>query len=403
VSRYQTPPETPEGKSSGASPAIAEEMTTNIPSASPEAHGAPANEPDLANDADAAAIETRTELGSVLATMPAARADVPNLLRPTWGMDAMRSWLQATCASDGQTLESKLEGGSLDWQARQYASAFAEGRRGFTLYLGHLRFPCDASTLARLQEGLECGAITGIVIEAFPDAEQLKAIAARVNPDDPARELDTMLGESGVDFLARHFQARGGKFFGMENRLAHMRTMKWPSRSGSPLWKLFHERAAQNGHDIATDYLDANGARTRAYKSDHAEIYADLDDQPTVQDLLGMASMTFTNTKRDVPKTGKILGADGVTTLAQGQGLSFVALLQHKVDTLSPAEGLALASAMSTPAKMSTYPDSDTWVWLAGIDAEYAADATSLPGDLDLRWHASGRWDCNVRVRSVVA
>ncbi len=57
----------------------------------------------------------------------------------------------------------------------------------------------------------------------------------------------------------------------------------------------------------------------------------------------------FTNTKRDGPKTGKILGTDGVTTLAQGEGLSSIALIQHKVDTLSPAEELALATAMSTP------------------------------------------------------
>jgi hypothetical protein len=286
-----------------------------------------------------------------------------------WTLDQLRYWLFTKRAPDGATLESKLEGGSLDAQVQQYVRAFAEGRRGFHLDSAKLRFPHDAPTLARLQEGLECGAITGIVIEAYPDAEQLKVIAAKVSPFDPDTALDEIQRESGVEFLAKHFQARGGKIYDAENRLARWRTMKWPSRSRGQLWKAFHERAEQNGHDIATDYdyFDANGARNRAYEKDHAEIYADLDDQPTVQDLLGSASMVFTNTKQEVPKTGKMLGADGVTTLAQGQGLSSIALIQHKVDTLSPAEDLALASVMSAPGKTDTYPDLYTLVLLVTV------------------------------------
>jgi hypothetical protein len=326
----------------------------------------------------------------------------PERARERWTLDQLRHWLSAKRAPDGATLESKLEGGSLDAQVQQYARALAEGPRGFELDLTKLRFPHDAPTLARLQEGIECGAITGLVIEAYPDAAQLKAIAAKVNPADSDTELDKMQGESGVDFLAKHFQARDGKLYDAASRLAKWRTMKWPSRSGSPLWKAFHERAAENGHDTATDYLDANGARTREYKKDHAEIYADLDDQRTVQDLLGTASLVFTNTQRDVPKTSKILGAHGVTTLAQGQGLSSIALMQHKVDTLSPAEELALASATSTPANTSTYPDPNTWVWLAGIDREYAVLAYSHSDGLCLGWGAPGDSASGCRVRSVV-
>ena len=326
----------------------------------------------------------------------------PERARKKWTLDQLRHWLSTKRAPDGATLESNLEGGSLDAQVQQYARAFADGPRGFELDLTRLRFPHDAPTLARLQEGIECGAITGLVIEAYPDAEQLKAIAAALDPADPDTALDKLQAESGVDFLAKHFQGRGGKLYDAENRLAHMRTMKWPTRSGSPLWKAFHERAAQNSHDVATDYLDANGARTRAYKQDHAEVYADLDDQQTVQDLLGTASMVFTNTKKDVPKTGKILGADGVTTLAQGERFSSVALIAHKVDTLSPAEELAFASAMSTPEDTSTYPDRNTWVWLAGIDPEDAARAGSYSDGLDLDWGTPGRSASSGRVRSVV-
>ncbi len=156
----------------------------------------------------------------------------PEKAREKWTLDQLRHWLSTKRTPDGATLESKLEGGSLDAQVQQYARALAEGFRGFELDATKLRFPHDASTLARLQEGLECGAITGIVIEAYPNADQLKMIATNVNPTDPDTELDTMQGESLVEFLAKHFQARGGKLYDAASRLVHLRTMKWPSRSG---------------------------------------------------------------------------------------------------------------------------------------------------------------------------
>jgi hypothetical protein len=169
-----------------------------------------------------------------------------------------------------------------------------------------------------------------------------------------------------------------------------------------PIWKAFHERAAQEGHDIATDYLDANNARTQEYKDDHAAVYADLGTQPALQDVLGTVSVVFTNTKKDVPKTSKILGEDGVTSLAHGEGLSSIALIQHKVDTLTPAEHLALAAAMSTPGDTATYPDPNTWIWLAGIEPEYAARAYSGSDGLGLSWDGPEYSDSFSRVRSVV-
>jgi hypothetical protein len=327
---------------------------------------------------------------------------MPDLLRPTWGVDEMRAWFQATLGSDGKPLESRLEGKSFDKQVQKYVRAFADGKRGFALDLTKVRFPHDALTLARLQEGLECGAITGIVIEAYPDAAQVDAIAQKVNPASPAVERDKILQESVVDFLANHFQARVGKLWDPAARLAKWRKMKWPPRGAGPLWKAFHERAAQEGHDIATDYVDVNKARTQAYKDDHAGVYANLNTQPTVQEMLGTVSVVFTNTKKDVPKTSKILGEDGVTTLTHGEGLSSIALMQHKVDTLTPAEHLALAAAMSTPGDTTTYPDLNTWIWLAGIDPEYAAHARSGSGGLLLGWNGPEDSDSVSRVRSVV-
>lgn len=341
------------------------------------------------------------DLTATLGVIEGAEGRVnPERAKEKWTLDQLRTWLTTTRAPDGASLESKLEGGSLDAQVQKYADAFARGNRAFELDRTKLRFPHDAETLARLQEGIESGAITGIVIEAYPDDAQLQEIARTVNPAGPSREFEKLRRETGVEFLAKHFQARGGMLYDAENRLAHFRTMKWPK--GAPLWKAFHDKAAENGHDPATDYLDRNKNRTQAYKDDHADVYRDLDDQPTVEELLGSASMVFTNTKRDVPKTGKILGADGVTTLAQGEGLSSVAMVQHKVDTLSPAEDLALTAAMSTPSNPATYPDPKTWVWLAGIDEQYAAVANSHSVGRGLYWSDPENSCSNARVRSVV-
>lgn len=324
----------------------------------------------------------------------------PERAREQWTLDQLRTWLQTTRAPDRASLESKLEGGSLDRQVERYADAFASGPRGFLLDFKKLRFPHDAPTLARLQEGIETGAITGIVIEAYPDEAQLGQIARAVNPAGPSREFEKLKRESSAEFLARHFQARGGMLYDAENRLAHYRTMKWPK--DAPLWKAFQDVAAKNGHNPATDYLDANGNRTQAYKDDHGDVYLALGYQPTVEELLGTASVVFTNTKRDVPKSGKILGSAGVTTLAQGEGLSSIAMVQHKVDTLSPAEHLALTAAMSTPANPATYPDPKTWAWLAGIDEQYAANAYSDSDGLYLFWNDPEYSHSFSRVRSVV-
>lgn len=330
---------------------------------------------------------------------PTTPATMPDLLRPTWGVDEMKAWLQATLATDGETLESKLEGKSFDKQVRKYVRSFADGPYGFALDLSRVRFPHDALTLARLKEGIEAGAITGIVIEAYPTLQEVQAsvqgLAAAGGTAPTEAEL---IDGSVVDFWAKHFQARGGKMWDIANRLAQWRKMKWSRNPAEPLWKLF---ADQNGHTIS-DYVDKNGARTQEYKDDHAAVYAALPDQPKLGEMLGTVSVVFANTKKDVPKTSKILGARGVTALPHGDGLSFIKLLSEQVDTITPAEYLALATAMSTPGDTSTYPDPNTWTYFAGIDPTYAARAYSDSDGLCLGWDGPGYSISYGRVRSVV-
>lgn len=246
------------------------------------------------------------------------------------------------------------------------------------------------------------------MIEAYPDVAQLEAIAQRLNPADPAHAFEKLQRESGLEFLMNHFRARRGRRSDVMDSLDDLWTMRWPRLGGKPLWSAFHERAAANGHDIAWDFLNphhvlsAHSTPTQAYKDAHRDIAADLDDQPTLQEMLGSVSIVFTNTKRDVPETSKILAADGVTKLTQGDGLSFIALLQQKVDTLTPAEHLALTIAMSTPANTSTYPNPNTRTWLAGIGPRFAAQTGSYLDGMDLSWSSVEECSFDTRVRSVV-
>lgn len=341
------------------------------------------------------------DLVSALSVIDDAEGRVPpERAREAWTLDQLREWLSSTRSRDGATLESKLEGRSLDAQVQKYARAFAEGERGFSFDPTTLRFQSETATLARLQKGLECGAITGLIIEAYPNAAALVAMAHRLSAEDPATELDRLLREPVVEFLIRHFQARGGKVNDAENRFAHWRTIKWP-RNGKPIWKLFHEQAAEHGRAIVVHHLN-HLTKWPAHEDDHADVYAALDDQPTVQDVLGTASLVFTNTERDVPKRGKVLGEVGIAKLRQGPDLRFTALIQHRVDTLSPAEYLALVAATSTPANPSTYPDQDALVWLTGMDRRHAVRASSGAGRLDVDLDDPYDSRFGQRVRSVV-
>lgn len=386
---------------------------------SPDSSPDPAERPelnDLTPEQQLARVRTRVQ-----EKLDAARTIVVDLkntlgvidaverrVTPEWTIDELRRWLASTRTADGATLESELEGRSLDAQVQTYLRAFGKGPRGFQFDIAKLRFPHNARTLARLKEGIEVGAITGIVIEAYPDVAQLEAIARRLNPADPAHAFEKLQHESGLEFLLNHFRARRGRRSDMADSLHDVWTMRWPRPGGKPLWSVFHERAAANGHDIAWDFLNphnalsAHSTPTQAYKDAHRDIAAELDDQPALEEMLGSVSIVFTNTKRDVPETGKILAADGVTKLAQGDGLSFIALLQQKVDTLTPAEHLALTIAMSKPGNTSTYPNPNTRTWLAGIGPRFAAQTGSYSDGMDLSWSVVEDCNSDTRVRSVV-
>ena len=347
----------------------------------------------------------RADLGKLEDASFVRRAD-PRVLRDiaqvqerlanltTLDLPELRRFLQQP-GVDGRSLESRLEGGSLDAQLEKHLAAFADGEFGFTPDLSELRVGGTPGFRQRLRAGIEAGAITGIVLEAYPTERQVWTMAQ----NQPMTTLPSELrGLPVVDFWAKHFQARGGGIVDADNGLVRWRKMKWSRSPAEPLWKLF---ADQRGHTLH-DYLHQNGARTQAYDEDHAAVYAALPAQPTLVEVLGTAHLVFTNTEQVVASTRPILGARGVTSLTHGEGLSFVRLLSEQVDTLTPSEHLALATTVSTPEDTNTYLDMDTWSTLAGVDPTVAAGAYSDSVGLYLDWNVPEYSYSFSRVRSVV-
>jgi hypothetical protein len=343
------------------------------------------------------------DVAAILAT-PAPALLNRTVLQPTWGIAEMQTWLRDTIGSNEESLESRLDS-PFDTQFQRCTHAYAEGPRGFQLEISKLRFPNDPATLARLKKGIEAGAITGIAIEAYPDSGQLEAIAARLNPSDAGFQFETILAETTIEFLARHFEARGGKIFHQETtQLPEWKRMRWQPLGGGAQWQAFHDLAASEGHDPSTDWLDANGNLTPAYVALQARVYDEsLAAQPSVRDTLGTTSVIFTDTRQDVPAPDPKLVSYSVGSYAPGEGLSFVSLLQQKVDLLSPPEFLALMGMIGNPADTSTYPDLETWKWHSGIRREKATLVYSSYRDgLRLRWDSPHWRYSHNRARPVI-
>ena len=330
---------------------------------------------------------------------------------PTCNTDEMRRLLR------GMGLESRLEGGSLDAQIQKYVSALAEGPRGFKVDPATLRFPSDAQTLRRLEEGLTAGAINGVVVLAYPTHNQLYEIAHRVNPTRWKQEYTRLERETALEFLVKHLAARDGSLGDAlpENEwlreLDELAAFKWTPKQGQggTLWSAFYNQlswAAKDpetaAHRVRKAWRDpVTGGETAEYTDDHLFVYSNrLDEQPKLVDVLSTASAIFTNVSRDVDPNSPILGADGVSEQRQGEGLSFTEMILHKLDSLTLPEYLALVSAMSTPGDASTYPDKRSFTLLASINEEDAM--LGVNGEPLQSMLRSTRSDHRLRVRSVV-
>lgn len=316
-------------------------------------------------------------------------------VRGAWGVGQLRQWLK----SEG--LEEKLEGGSLDHWLWRAMDAYADGALGFLFDHSAIRFEATPEKLARLKAGIETGLITGAVVVAYPTEEDLyKAMrmtgrSAREN----RKRLKQILAMPVTEFLAEHFSCRSGILFEKEIRIKAWRELRWPTDDGESLRERFFAESKHASLDPAHW-----GTLVREYIEVHKDVYEELPPQPKLETRLGRAKLTFMDTRKEVPLTAKLLRSDGTVSIyPQGEGLSFVRLLQEDVPLPTPTEFLALASILAEPKDPSTYPNPGTWEWLGAITPRHAACGDSFPNfELELNWGApEGAITAN-RARAVV-
>jgi hypothetical protein len=325
-----------------------------------------------------------------------------DLTRTMWRIGEMRQFLTTTRDAAGRTLDSRLEGGSFDAQIQKYVRACADGPLGFSVDVSAIEIPVNPAFLTKLRTGIEAGAINGIVLEAYPSATEMERIARASGGKKWQKELERMQDLPLVDFLVEHFEKRGGTIVDKANRLATWRKLRTANHGGPPLWKLFKDGAAIRGIDPATGFIK-DGSRTPEYIQLHKDIHKDvLRPQSKLKDAAGQTHLTFTNVSRELDTTTKLLSASGISTQTQGTGLSSIRLIQQEIDTITPTEFLALTGAMSDPKDIDTYPDPNTWEWLAAIEETSAAGAYSGSDGLRLSWGAPEDSASLSRARPVV-
>ena len=198
---------------------------------------------------------------------------------------------------------------------------------------------------------------------------------------------------SVTEFLARHFEARGGILSKRNERIKGWSKLRWQP----------------NEYEIKVGRTTLPAVYTAA--SNHEAAFNYLKPQATLGEVLGTTALAFAYTKKAIPKDTKLIqGANQDSKeyiKKQGDGVTFKRLMDAKVDILSPLEWLALLGRCSNPQDYFTYPTPwdivgvHNWEWLGGIHASGSARARSGDDGANLYWLAPLHSDDSSRARSV--
>ena len=325
---------------------------------------------------------------------------IPNSIKP------LEKYLKET-TSDGKPLETLFDAGSLEAEIEQSLNAFKDGPLGFTPDLTKLSFPTDSNTLEQLKSGLESGALTGAILTAFPSEVDLPKLVTALNIQESKRVTEAALAKesyeqktftieslkdmSVTEFLARHFEARGGIFFSRNGRIATWNNLRW-----QPNDSLF----SAGFTSFSAVYASAPFCETA---------FNYLKPQATLGEVLSTAALTFSFTRKEIPDNTKLIqGANPKSTrFIDSQGcISFERLMKARTEILSPIEWLSLLSRSVNPEDYNTYPTPncldkfDNWEWLGAITSASAAGAYSGSLGAVLVWSGPRNTGGDNRARS---
>lgn len=310
-----------------------------------------------------------------------------------WSLSELREWLGA------QDLEGRLEGGSLEYWIRRAIVAYGDGPWGFRVRPDRIRFDASRSSLHRLKAGIEMGVISGAVVEAYPSEEEVQRIAlfGAATRREALAKRDTLLELAVMEFLGEHFVKRGGLACSDPEYLAALRSFRWPN-SGAELPERFRMLSAARNLD-PTAWLDDRGQETTdEFLHLHRNVYEDLPPQRKLKELLGSATLSFIDTRENVPVSAPVLRADGSHgAMSQGVGLSSLRLLLNDMPAPTPTQIQALF-ALADPKRVMSYPDPTTWEWTCALADSYVVTADSLAGEQHLG--LAGPWSYPENSRS---
>jgi hypothetical protein len=174
-----------------------------------------------------------------------------------------------------------------------------------------------------------------------------------------------MLDASAVEFVARHFENRGGKLYEENSRLAKWATLRTTTAAGESLWQVLQRVSRAMGVQPSA-FLDRN-EHTNVRKA----VYEALSSPTKLRDVAGKATLTFANVSQNFQGDARIPSTDSVTAVEQRAGLTLAWMTQENVDMITPTELLALVTASSSPRVTGTYPPPHTWEWIGGIADDY--------------------------------
>ena len=340
--------------------------------------------------------------------------ELREILNPTNTIKKLEYFLKGNFIN-GKPLDTLLEAGSLEAEIEQGFKAFIDGELGFTADLSKLSFPTDPKTLEQLKAGLETGALTGAILTAFPGEADLQRLVMALNAQESKRAaeakaakkyyeqktftIESLKDMTVTEFLARHFEARGGNIYERDYRIQNWSNLRWEP----------------NDAEIEAGRTTLPAVYTVALY--HETAYNRLKPQATLGEVLGTSALSFAFTRKVIPDDTKLL--QGVNPNSkkfinmQGDGLKFTRLMNADVNILSPVEWLSLLSCCPNPNDYQTYPtpchltpyleDSvDNLEWLGSINSMDSAQVLSGDGGV----HFSGNHPLvsgdHARARSVL-
>ena len=319
--------------------------------------------------------------------------ELREMLNPTITLKTLEIFLKETITK-GKPLETLLEAGSLEAEIEQGLNAFKDGELSFTPNLSRLSFPTDPNTLEQLKAGLESGALTGTILTAFPSEADLTRLVMAINDQEAKRVAETKATNKSYtpkiftadslkdmtvsEFLARHFEARGGIFFERDSRIEFWNKLRWEP----------NETEIKAGRTtLAAVYATA---------SDHEAAFNRLKLQTTLGEALGMATLSFTFTRKENLNDIKILQRVNPNpkeySKKQSNDLTFKRLMDANANILTPLEWLSLLNKSANPQDYNTYPTPYgidgvyNCECLGGITSSDSASAYSSLFGVSLSW-----------------